>query len=146
MPSACTNVIVKGSRSDVYDRFVDRENYSQLVPLLQVRLISADKQGGGGEGAVHRLHLGPLGANEQIVSLNPGLQLVYKAVKGLPVRSWVGTVDFADAPGGTRVTYKLDAESRVPIPAPVLKVIAIGMARGLGAGVAKAIRRQQSRR
>lgn len=146
MPSARTNVIVKGARSDVYDLFVDRENYAQLVPLLQVRLISADEQGGGGEGAVHRLHLGPLGANEQIVSLDPGRQLVYKAVGGLPVRSWVGTVDFADAPGGTRVSYQLDAESRVPIPSPVLKMIAFGMARGLGAGVAKTIRRQESRR
>lgn len=146
MPSARTNVIVKGARSDVYDLFVDRENYSQLVPLLQVRLISTDKQGSGGVGAVHRLHLGPLGANEEIVSLDPGLQLVYKAVGGLPVRSWVGTVEFADAPGGTRVTYQLDAESRIPIPAPVLKMIVVGMARGLGAGVGKALRRQQSRR
>lgn len=142
MGSATANVVVPGSREDVFALFADRENYRKLVAPVGGTLLKPGMSERQGEGAVHRVGVGPVGLREQIVALVPGRSFTYQAITPLPVRHWIGTVDFHDDPVGTRVEYTLDVESRVPVPAAVLSVIVKGLAGGLARGATKQLRQR----
>src|SRR4051812_20407405 len=119
------SVIVNAERTKVFDLFADRENYRKLVPV-GVRLIEPGAESRQGIGAVHKLGVGPLGIREQIVGLDYGRSITYRAISRMPVRHYIGNVVFTDVPGGTRIDYTLDVEAAMPLPGFVLK----GMAKG----------------
>ncbi|SHG99257.1 Ribosome association toxin PasT (RatA) of the RatAB toxin-antitoxin module [Jatrophihabitans endophyticus] len=143
MGSWTTSVLVPGPREEVFALFADRENYRALVPPVGARLVRPGRDRRQGEGAVHRVGLGPLGLREQIVALEPGRSFTYRAVTPLPVRHYIGVVDFHDDPrGGTRVDYTLDVEAVVPVPGPLLAVVVAGLAGGLARGATRELRRR----
>lgn len=109
-------------RHVVYDVFADRERSGEYLPFSTrlVRHGDAERQG---VGAVHRIGVGPLGVREEIVDLVPDERIRYRVVGGLPVRSHVGTISFADHPDGTAVAYRMESIPRVPVPAAVMTAI-----------------------
>lgn len=141
MGSATTSVIVPGKREDVFALFADRENYGKLVAPVGCTLLQPGTSERQGVGAVHRVGVGPAGLREKITALVPGRSFTYQAVSRMPVRHWIGTVDFHDDPSGTRVDYTLDVEARLPVPSAVLAVVVKGLAGGLARGAAKQLRR-----
>ncbi|GED97006.1 SRPBCC family protein [Gordonia crocea] len=121
MVAVTVEKVINAPRAVVYGVFADRESYGANLPI-NTRLVTPGTDARQGVGAVHFLGLGPAGIKEQITELVPDERLVYRVVGGVPVRSHVGTVEFADAPGGgTRVTYTMDSDPKVPVPAGVLK-------------------------
>lgn len=137
-----TAVVIPGKREDVFDLFTDRENYKNLVGPIGATLVTPGRQARQGEGAVHKLGIGPVGISEEIVSVVPGRSFGYRAVTPLPVRHYKGFVEFFDAPGGTRVEYTLDVEAAVPLPGPVMTLMVKGLAGGLARGATKELRRR----
>lgn len=141
MSKAKTSVVVPGPREEVFRLFADRENYGALVPPVGCTLLEPGTAERQGTGAVHKVGIGPVGMKERITALEPGRSFTYQAVSGLPVRHWIGTVEFHDDPKGTRVDYSLDVEARVPVPAAVLAVVVKGLAGGLARGASKQLRK-----
>lgn len=142
MGKAQTSVVVPGPRDEVFELFADRENYRTLVGPIGGTLVKAGSSERQGEGAIHKVGFGPFGISEQIVSIVPGRSFTYRAVTPLPVRHYIGVVDFHDVAGGTRVDYTLDVEAVVPLPAPLLKIMVKGLAGGLARGATKQLRRR----
>ena len=124
-----TSVIVSGPREEVFAMFADRENYRQLVGPIGATLVSAGDDERQGPGAVHRVGVGRVGIREQITALEPGRSFSYRAVTPLPVRHWIGTVEFHDDPEGTRVEYTLDVDAVFPVPGPVIGLAVKGLGR-----------------
>jgi len=139
-----TSVVVPGPRERVFELFIDRENYRNLVGPVGATLVHAGAESRQGPGAIHRVGFGPLGICEQIVSVDPGRSFTYRAVSPLPVRHYIGIVDFHDDPKGTRVDYTLDVEAAVPLPGPIFTIMVRGLAGGLARGVTKELRRRGS--
>jgi hypothetical protein len=137
-----TSVVVPGDREAVFELFTDRENYRKLVGPVGAKLVSAGTAARQGIGAIHKLGVGPVGISEQIVALDPGRTFTYRAVSPLPVRHYVGIVDFHDDPQGTRVDYTLDVEAAIPLPGPVMTAIVKGLAAGLARGATRELRRR----
>ncbi|QKT05828.1 SRPBCC family protein [Gordonia sp. X0973] len=138
MPSSTVEAVIAAERPRVYAAFADREGTGKFLPLT-VRLVSPGAQERQGVGAVHSLGVGKLGIREQITELVPDEKIVYRVVGGLPVRSHVGTIEFADAPGGTMVRYTMDSDPKIPVPAAVLTPVLNGLIGSMIAAVKKAV-------
>ncbi|MBF6456961.1 SRPBCC family protein [Nocardia cyriacigeorgica] len=120
MASTTVDTVIAAPRETVYRLFADRESISPYLPV-QLKLVKPGTTEREGVGAQHHVGLGPVGVTEEITALVPGERMEYKIVKGAPVKRHVGIVTFADAPGGTRVTYTMESEPSLPVPAKVLE-------------------------
>jgi uncharacterized protein YndB with AHSA1/START domain len=141
MGSWQATVLVPGPRERVFEMFTDRENYRRLVAPIGATLVRPGTDTRQGPGAIHRIGIGRLGISEQITALDPGRSFTYRAVARLPVRHYLGIVEFFDDPLGTRVEYTLDVDAALPLPGPVMKALVRGLAGGLARGARKQLAR-----
>ncbi|WP_174188778.1 SRPBCC family protein [Nocardia barduliensis] len=120
MASTTVDAVIAAPREVVYRLFADRESISPFVPV-QVKLVKPGLTEREGVGAQHLIGLGPVGVTEEITKLVPGERMEYKIVKGAPVKRHVGIVTFADADNGTLVSYTMESDPSLPVPAKVLE-------------------------
>ncbi|MGW4716298.1 SRPBCC family protein [Nocardia sp. NPDC004260] len=120
MASTTVDAAIAAPREVVYRLFADRESISPYVPV-QVKLVKPGLTEREGVGAQHLIGLGPVGVTEEITKLVPGERMEYKIVKGAPVKRHVGIVTFADADNGTLVSYTMESDPSLPVPAKVLE-------------------------
>ena len=50
-----------------------------------------------------------------MTAYEPPSHFAYKLLSGAPVRDHRGTVDLAESPGGTRVTYRVETTPTLPL-------------------------------
>lgn len=139
MVSTTVDTVLSAPRDVVYKLFSERDSLNSYLPIQ----VSLKKPGAGspsGVGAQYLLGLAGLGITEETTELVPGERMVYKVIKGAPVKRHVGTITFTDAPGGTRVVYTMESEPSLPVPAKVLEVGLRGLTNALISGVRKAIK------
>ncbi|WP_327114947.1 SRPBCC family protein [Nocardia sp. NBC_01730] len=120
MASTTVDAVIAAPRDVVYRLFADRESISPYLPV-QVKLTKPGLTEREGVGAQHIVGLGPLGITEEITKLVPGERMEYKIVKGAPVKRHVGIVTFADTDNGTLVSYTMESDPTLPVPAKVLE-------------------------
>jgi uncharacterized protein YndB with AHSA1/START domain len=120
MASTTVDAVIAAPREVVYRLFADRESISPYIPV-QVKLVKPGLSEREGVGAQHLIGLGPVGVTEEITNLVPGERMEYKIVKGAPVKRHVGIVTFADADNGTLVSYTMESDPSLPVPAKVLE-------------------------
>ncbi|MFD8250688.1 SRPBCC family protein [Nocardia sp. NPDC059691] len=120
MASTTVDAVIAAPREVVYRLFADRESISPYIPV-QVKLVKPGLTEREGVGAQHLIGLGPVGVTEEITKLVPGERMEYKIVKGAPVKRHVGIVTFADADNGTLVSYTMESDPSLPVPAKVLE-------------------------
>ncbi|MFI6172007.1 SRPBCC family protein [Nocardia sp. NPDC051052] len=120
MASTTVDAVIAAPRDVVYRLFADRESISPYLPI-QVKLTKPGLTEREGVGAQHLLGVGPVGITEEITKLVPGERMEYKIVKGAPVKRHVGVVTFTDADNGTLVSYTMESEPSLPVPAKVLE-------------------------
>ncbi|MEU1999459.1 MULTISPECIES: SRPBCC family protein [Nocardia] len=120
MASTTVDAVIAAPREVVYRLFADRESISPYIPV-QVKLVKPGLTEREGVGAQHLIGLGPVGVTEEITNLVPGERMEYKIVKGAPVKRHVGIVTFADADNGTLVSYTMESDPSLPVPAKVLE-------------------------
>ncbi|QLY33894.1 SRPBCC family protein [Nocardia huaxiensis] len=121
MPSTTVETVISAPREVVYKLFTERDSLNGNLPV-QIKL---KKPGAGipsGVGAQYHLGLAGLGVTEETTELVPNERFVYRIVAGAPVKRHVGTVTFADAPGGTKLVYTMESEPSLPVPAKVLEL------------------------
>jgi uncharacterized protein YndB with AHSA1/START domain len=135
-----SSTVIPGPRDEVFDLFTDRENYRRLVAPIGATLVRAGTASRQGSGAIHRVGVGPLGIKEQIVDVDPGRRFTYRAITPLPVRHYIGIVEFHDDAKGTRVDYTLDVEAALPLPGPVMRLMVKALAGGLARGATRVLR------
>ncbi|ASF08554.1 hypothetical protein NBRGN_099_00550 [Nocardia brasiliensis NBRC 14402] len=120
MASTTVDAVIAAPREVVYRLFADRESVSPYLPI-NIKLTKPGLTEREGVGAQHLLGVGPLGVTEEITKLVPGERMEYKIVKGAPVKRHVGVITFADADKGTLVSYTMESEPSLPVPAKVLE-------------------------
>jgi hypothetical protein len=90
---------------------------SEWGPGVHVTLERAGEAERNGTGAVRRITT-PLPAYaivEEIVDFVPQRRLAYRALKGVPLKDYLGEVELTSVAGGTRIDYSISAEPRIPI-------------------------------
>ncbi|MFG1797543.1 SRPBCC family protein [Nocardia altamirensis] len=120
MASTTVDAVIAAPREVVYRLFADRESINPYLPI-QVKLTKPGLTEREGVGAQHLLGVGPVGVTEEITKLVPGERMEYKIVKGAPVKRHVGVVTFSDADNGTLVSYTMESDPSLPVPAKVLE-------------------------
>ncbi|MFI6214856.1 SRPBCC family protein [Nocardia brasiliensis] len=120
MASTTVDAVIAAPREVVYRLFADRESVSPYLPI-NIKLTKPGLTEREGVGAQHLLGVGPLGVTEEITKLVPGERMEYKIVKGAPVKRHVGVITFTDADKGTLVSYTMESEPSLPVPAKVLE-------------------------
>lgn len=120
MASTTVDAVIAAPRDVVYRLFADRESISPYLPI-NVKLTKPGLTEREGVGAQHLLGVGPVGVTEEITKLVPGERMEYKIVKGAPVKRHVGVVTFTDADNGTLVSYTMESDPSLPVPAKVLE-------------------------
>lgn len=139
MASTTVDAVIPAPREVVYRLFADRESISPYLPV-QVKLTKPGLTEREGVGAQHLIGVGPVGVTEEITELVPGERMEYKVVKGAPVKRHVGIVTFTDADNGTLVSYTMESDPKLPVPA---KVVELGLKNLIGVflnGARKAVR------
>jgi uncharacterized protein YndB with AHSA1/START domain len=101
-------------RERVFAYFSEPEKLGRLWGGRWKRLSAGqDPAEPNGLGSVRELRVGAFTFEETIVAWQPGELIEYRMTRG-PVKAHLGRIVFADAPGGTRVHYSVDFESKVP--------------------------------
>ncbi len=95
----------------------DHEGMGRWLPA-NVKVITATPDG---VGTVRRVGVGPLSIDEEIVVLEPPRRMVYRIVRGLPLRYHRGEVRVAPfGDGGSELAWDITIASQIPYFAQVL--------------------------
>ncbi|MBB5917618.1 uncharacterized protein YndB with AHSA1/START domain [Nocardia transvalensis] len=121
MASTTIETVVPAPRADVYKMFAERDSLNGYLPV-KFTLKQPGSPDAAGVGARYHVGIAGVGVTEETTELVPDERIEYKIVAGAPVRSHVGTITFADAPGGTLVTYRMDSDPKVPVPAKLTEL------------------------
>ena len=125
----------------------DVESYCRWGPWSTAGYGSKGDGTGGGVGAIRRLRLGRTTTLERVEEVDPPRRLVYRVVKGIPVRNYRAEVSITPTAEGARVHWSASwdrtlagrlAQRRLRslYPQVVLGLIATAEARGATPGVA----------
>jgi len=118
--------VVGESRKPVEQMFAALADHNRLGRVLgiPVRRVRDGRDDVNGVGSVRRLGLGPLGVEETVTLLEPNRRIEYRISKGGgPVRNHRGKLEFSGSRKGSRVTWTIQFDSRLPLFGPVLKLV-----------------------
>ena len=125
---ASTNIdkVISAPRDVGYKLFSERDSLNGYLPVRFTLKKPGDTERTG-VGAQFLVGRGGVGVTEETTLLVPGERMEYKIVAGAPVRSHVGIITFADAPGGTLVSYRMDSEPKLPVPDRITELALRGL-------------------
>ncbi|WP_024803981.1 SRPBCC family protein [Nocardia sp. BMG51109] len=126
MASTTVDTVIPAPRDVVYKMFSERDSLNTHL-LLSLTLKQPGSPEPAGVGARYVVGVGGIGVTEETTALVPGERVEYKIVAGAPVRSHTGTITFADAPGGTLVTYTMNSDPKVPVPERLTELVLKGL-------------------
>lgn len=121
MASTTVDVVIAAPREAVYKWFTERDGINPYVPV-DFTLKRPGSPEPSGVGAQYLIGKGGVGLLEETTKLVPGERMEYKVVKGAPVKRHVGVITFTDAANGTLVSYTMESEPSLPVPAKVLEI------------------------
>ena len=105
----------------VFDTLSVARRYPEYTPFRRVEM---ERQGEGapdGAGAVRALHLAGPPLRERVVVHERPRRFAFEVLSGAPgMRSYAGTQTFEPDGAGTRVSYRIDFEPRVPGTGPAV--------------------------
>lgn len=139
MASTTIDTVISAPRDVVYKLFSERDSLNGYLPVRFTLKKPGDTERTG-VGAQFLVGRGAVGVTEETTLLVPGERMEYKIVAGAPVRSHVGIITFADVPGGTLVSYRMDSEPELPVPDRITELALRGLINPLLSAVRKAVR------
>ena len=113
------DTVVDAPPQVVFDVLADKENWNRIVPI-PTSLVQPGASVRQGVGAIHKLGIGPLGADEQVLIYEPAKRYEYKIVSRAPIRHHRGVITFEKVGDGTRVRYRMELVPLLPVPAPLV--------------------------
>jgi len=109
--------IFKASRKAVFAHLSDHE---KLSPIFNARIkrIRDGKDGNvNGKGSVREIRVAPgIKFEETITGFLPDITIEYVISKGSPLKNHKGIMEFSDHGSATRLRYRIEFESKYPIP------------------------------
>ncbi|MBH0781181.1 SRPBCC family protein [Nocardia bovistercoris] len=138
MASTTVDVVIKAPREAVYKFFTERDGINPYVPV-DFTLERPGAPTPSGVGAQYRIGKRGVGLLEETTNLVPGERMEYKIVKGAPVKRHVGIITFSDTADGTLVSYTMESEPTLPVPAKVLELGLKGLINQFIKGAQKAL-------
>ncbi|MQY25758.1 SRPBCC family protein [Nocardia aurantia] len=138
MASTTVDTVVPAPREVVYQLFAARDSLNAHLPIN----FTLRKPGTGelnGVGARYTVGLGGVGITEETTRLVPGERIEYKIVAGAPVKNHTGIITFADAPGGTLVTYSMESYPKLPVPDRIMVAALRGLINPILSAARKAV-------
>lgn len=106
--------VVAAPIETAWNVLTDHEGMASWAPGLSVTVESPDPADLRGVGVVRTLRIARASRIvEEIVSIDPGRSLGYRAVSGVPFRNWRGRVDLVAEGNGTRASWTLSADDRL---------------------------------
>ncbi|MGV9823769.1 SRPBCC family protein [Nocardia xishanensis] len=121
MATSTVDAVIAAPRDAVYKFFTERDGINAHLPGVQFTLKKPGSPTPSGVGAQYVVGRGSIGFIEETTKLVPGERMEYKIVKGVPVKRHVGIVTFRDAEGGTLVSYTMESEPSLPVPAKAVE-------------------------
>ncbi|MCC3314395.1 SRPBCC family protein [Nocardia africana] len=115
MASTTVDTVIPAPRDVVYKLFAERDSLNGYLPV-RITLRQPGTPEASGVGARYLVGVGGIGVTEETTELVPGERMEYRIIAGAPVKRHVGTITFADAPGGTLVSYRMESEPKLPVP------------------------------
>lgn len=115
MASTTVDTVIPAPRDVVYKLFAERDSLNGYLPV-RITLRQPGAPEASGVGARYLVGVGGIGVTEETTELVPGERMEYRIIAGAPVKRHVGTITFADAPGGTLVSYRMESEPKLPVP------------------------------
>ncbi|MFX0578458.1 SRPBCC family protein [Nocardia nepalensis] len=107
---ACARVALP--RSLVWEVLADHEGMSGWLPGIVAKLERPGQFEANGIGAVRSIGIPGVAVREEIIGHVPRRWLAYKAVSGIPLRSYCGEVLLSGDNHHTTVTWTLGCENR----------------------------------
>ncbi|WP_067665012.1 SRPBCC family protein [Nocardia miyunensis] len=126
MAGTTIDTVISAPRDVVYKLFAERDSLNGYLPIRFTLKKPGDTERTG-VGARFLVGLGGVGVTEETTELVPGERMEYKIVAGAPVRRHVGIITFADAPGGTLVSYRMESEPKIPVPDRITELALRGL-------------------
>lgn len=120
MVSSTVDAVIAAPRDVVYKFFTERDGINPYIPV-DFTLKTPGSPNPTGVGAQYFIGKAGVGIVEETTKLVPGELMEYKIIKGAPVKRHVGTITFTDADNGTLVSYTMESEPSLPVPAKVLE-------------------------
>ncbi|MFX0578739.1 SRPBCC family protein [Nocardia nepalensis] len=121
MASSTVDVVIAAPRDVVYKFFTERDGINPYIPV-DFTLKTPGTPTPAGVGAQYLIGKGGVGIVEETTKLVPGELMEYKIIKGAPVKRHVGTITFTDADNGTLVSYTMESEPSLPVPAKLVEI------------------------
>ncbi|MEV0298276.1 SRPBCC family protein [Nocardia sp. NPDC050710] len=120
MASSTVDAVIPAPREVVYRFFAERDGINPYLPV-DFTLKKPGTPTPNGVGAQYQIGKAGVGFVEETTDLVPGERMEYKIIKGAPVKRHVGIITFTDADNGTLVSYTMESEPILPVPAKVLE-------------------------
>jgi uncharacterized protein YndB with AHSA1/START domain len=107
----------------VWACYTDHRGWSRWARLGRVTLAREGSPTPDGTGCIRVIGPGPFAVQEEVLEFEPPRRMVYSLVKGMvPIRDHRGEVTFtALAPARTRVTWRCQFESMLPLAGPLIR-------------------------
>jgi len=123
-------------RRPVAEIFAILSDHEKLGPILgaKIKRTKDGKDSLNGLGSVRTLALGPLPTfDETVTAFEKDRFIEYKITRGSPLKDHKGTLEFSStASGGTKLRYRIEFNSKLPLLGPVVKFgLESGIRRGL---------------
>ena len=101
----------------VWAVLIDHEGMRDWAPGLKAKVTKSGSGERNGLGAVREISSAlPMPAIvEEIVEFAPPNRFAYRALAGVPLRNYRGDVELRAAGQGTKISYSISGESRVPL-------------------------------
>jgi uncharacterized protein YndB with AHSA1/START domain len=109
--------IFKAPRKAVFDHLSDHKNLSPIFNARITRIRDGKDGNVNGKGSVREICLVPgIKFEETITGFVPDTMIEYVISKGSPLKNHKGTMEFSDHGTGTCLRYRIEFESKYPIP------------------------------
>lgn len=109
----------------VFALFADHERFGKLLGAPCKRIKNApDGDDPNGVGSVRRVANGPAAFEETVLVCEPPKLIEYTVTRGGPIKNHRGRIEFnTTANNGTRVTYTIEFDPRVPLTATAINLM-----------------------
>ena len=99
----------------VYDVLTNASRYPEYTPIRSIEMERLGEGADNGVGAIRALHPGPATVRELVTAYEAPRLFAFEILSGGgPVKTYRGRLSFEPAGAGTRATYAVDLEPRVP--------------------------------
>lgn len=119
---ATVTATVAAPVAEVWAVLSDHEGMARWAPGMKASLVRPGEGERNGVGAVRRIQPAPLLAPfvEEVTAFEPEQRMAYRALSGVPLRNYHGSVELRPAGGGTEISYTISADNRIPGAAAVI--------------------------